>query len=204
MENIIILVSILIFSIIIHEIAHGLMALKLGDRTAENAGRLTLNPIPHIDLLGSIIVPLMLFLSGTNFLLGWAKPVPFNPNNLRDQKWGEAKVAIAGPASNIILAVLAIIIIYILMAFELLTQSIHSILEMAVIINLFLAFLNMLPVVPLDGSKILFSFLSHPKYLNLKRIMTKNQFLIIAIVLILLLTTNFLSYLVFGIAGLLL
>ena len=93
-------VIIFIFSVIIHEVSHGYAAYLQGDNTAKYAGRLTLNPIPHIDIFGSIVLPLFLVLSKIPIIVGWAKPVPFNPYNLRNQKWGEAIVAIAGPLSN--------------------------------------------------------------------------------------------------------
>ena len=101
---------ILIFSVMIHEIAHGSVANSLGDPTAKNEGRLTLNPLKHIDIFGSIILPLLLLLSsvfsgGSGIIFGWAKPVPVNPLRFKDQKWGSLKVAIAGPASNFILAI---------------------------------------------------------------------------------------------------
>ena len=102
----ILLIIILIFSAIFHEYAHGWMARRLGDETAEQAGRLTLNPIPHLDLVGSIIVPLVLLITKSNFFIAWAKPVPYNPNNLRDKKYGELKVALAGPATNFIIAII--------------------------------------------------------------------------------------------------
>lgn len=184
---------ILIFSIIIHEISHGLSALKMGDKTAEEAGRLTLNPIPHIDLVGSILLPGLLVLMQTPFLFGWAKPVPYNPNNLNDQKWGEAKVAFAGPAANLFLAIIAIVTLYGLNLFDLLNQTTFTILQMAAFINLFLAFLNLLPVPPLDGSKILFSFLRAPKYLNFKNFMEQYQLIIILVLLFILISTNFLG-----------
>src|SRR5579863_8511568 len=96
---------ILLFSVIIHELAHGDVAESLGDPTAKYAGRLTLNPIPHLDLFGPIILPLLLFIStGGAFVIGWAKPVPINPYNFRDQKWGTLKVSLAGPATNMTLA----------------------------------------------------------------------------------------------------
>ena len=95
---------ILIFSVIIHELAHGYTAYSLGDPTAKYAGRLTLNPLKHLDLFGSILLPLLLFISGSSILIGWAKPVPVNHYNFKDQKWGPLKVAFAGPLSNIILA----------------------------------------------------------------------------------------------------
>lgn len=97
----------LVYSIIIHEVAHGVMALWLGDKTAQYAGRLNMNPLNHIDWFGSVILPLLLFLSHVGFIFGWAKPVPYNPYNLRDQKNGPLFVALAGPASNFILAFLA-------------------------------------------------------------------------------------------------
>ena len=97
---------ILLFSVIIHELAHGSVAYSLGDPTAKYAGRLTLNPLKHLDPFGSVILPLLLFLSGSQFLIGWAKPVPINPYNFKDQKWGPLKVAVSGPASNIIVALI--------------------------------------------------------------------------------------------------
>src|SRR3989338_2951574 len=96
---------VLLFSVIIHELAHGYVAHSLGDPTAKYQGRLTLNPLPHLDPFGSVILPLLLFISGSPVLIGWAKPVPINPYNFTDQKWGTLKVSLAGPATNITLAV---------------------------------------------------------------------------------------------------
>ena len=102
------LIIILIFSVVIHEVSHGAIANYLGDPTAKYVGRLTLNPLKHLDPLGSVILPLFLILiaklSGGGIIFGWAKPVPINPSNLRDKKYGEAKVALAGPASNLSVA----------------------------------------------------------------------------------------------------
>src|SRR6266700_2105771 len=95
---------VLLFSVIIHELAHGYVAYSLGDPTAKYQGRLTLNPISHLDLFGSILLPLLLFLAQSPVLVGWAKPVPINPYNFTDQKWGTLKVALAGPLTNIALA----------------------------------------------------------------------------------------------------
>src|SRR3989338_6489790 len=103
--DIIIGIVIVILSIILHEAAHGYVADWLGDPTARYSGRLTLNPLPHIDPVGSVLIPGILALTSSPFLIGWAKPVPYNPYNLRNQRWGEAMVAIAGPATNILLAV---------------------------------------------------------------------------------------------------
>src|SRR3989344_6832765 len=115
MNNILIIIfqlAVLLFSVMIHEICHGLMALKLGDETAKNAGRLTLNPLKHLDPIGSFLVPLLLAVSGSGMIVGWARPVPYNPMMLhKDYKYGPLKVALAGPASNIIIAAVFSIII---------------------------------------------------------------------------------------------
>src|SRR5262245_29317731 len=104
------IIIILIMSVVVHEVSHGFAALALGDPTAKYAGRLTLNPFYHLDPIGSVLVPILGYLSG-GIIIGWAKPVPFNPYNLRDARWGEALVALAGPVSNIILAIIFSLII---------------------------------------------------------------------------------------------
>jgi len=147
---------VMLFSVVIHEVAHGYAALFLGDRTAEYQGRLTLNPIKHMDLVGSIIVPLVSFYLG-GFAFGWAKPVPFNPNNLRNKRWDELIVAAAGPLMNIVIAIsFALLIRFLPFVFAGAGLDIASI---AVIINLTLALFNLMPVPPLDGSKIFWAFL---------------------------------------------
>ena len=149
---------VLIFSVIIHEIAHGFMALKLGDETAKDAGRLTLNPISHVDPIGSIILPLLMFMIGSPILLGWAKPVPYNPLNLhKDPKYGPLKVALAGPLSNLGLAVL--FGLFIRFGFGLVPQQTLGLLSIIVLLNCVLFVFNMLPIPPLDGSKVLTTFL---------------------------------------------
>ncbi len=156
MEFIFVLV-IVMMSIVIHELAHGYAALSLGDKTAQYAGRLTLNPISHIDPFGSIILPLMGFLLG-GVVIGWAKPVPYNPYNLSNQRWGEALVAIAGPAANLLL----VLIFGLLIRFSSdlgLDSEIVRIASQIVILNIVLAIFNLMPVPPLDGSKVLFSLL---------------------------------------------
>lgn len=173
---------ILLHSVIIHEVAHGIVALWLGDTTAKYADRLNLNPLKHIDPVGSILAPLfMLLTSGFRFAFGWAKPVPYNPYNLKDQKWGPVLVALAGPGSNILIAVVFAIIarmIDIPVALKLdiianfnewsnisavIAGSAGSIFfELCVIIifwNVLLAFFNLIPIPPLDGSKLFFAIL---------------------------------------------
>jgi len=157
------LIIILILSAIIHEYSHGYFAYRLGDDTALKAGRLTLNPLAHIDLVGSIFLPLLLVLSGSGLIFGWAKPVPYNPYNLRDQKRGNAKVAFAGPVTNLIIAVI--------FAFWYRISNLE-IFALVVLVNLVLAIFNLVPIPPLDGSKILYDFLPlehQKKYISLER-----------------------------------
>ncbi len=166
MEEYLFLIAILIFSIVIHEISHGAAANYLGDPTAKYAGRLTLNPIKHLDPVGSILVPLFLVLMKSPFLIGWAKPVPINPYNFKDQKYGSAKVALAGPGSNLAVALffgLALRFFPEIAA----TPGLALILSYIVFINILLAVFNLLPIPPLDGSHILFTFLP-PGFENLK------------------------------------
>jgi len=154
------LLAILLFSVVIHEVSHGLMADYLGDPTARYAGRLTLNPIKHLDPFGSVIVPLFLLLLRSPILFGWAKPVPINPYNLRDQKYGSAKVALAGPAANLALALvfgLTLRFLPVLAA----NPGLSLMFSYIVFINILLAVFNLLPVPPLDGSHILFTFLPY-------------------------------------------
>lgn len=188
MTNEIVLVGfyilIFLFSVIIHEVSHGLVALYLGDATAKYAGRLNLNPLRHLDLYGSVILPIMMFFF-FGFPFGWAKPVPYNPYNLRDQKWGPAWVALGGPGSNILLALvfgLAAKLILIPVSVKagiienfyyarnwenlatIISGSFGSVLYalfiMVVFWNVLLAFFNLIPFPPLDGSKLLFSFIT--------------------------------------------
>lgn len=151
-------IAILIMSIVIHEVSHGFMAEYFGDDTARNAGRLTLNPLKHLDMFGSIILPAILILSKAGFVFGWAKPVPYNPNNLSDRKWGTIAVSAAGVLSNFFIAIVFGIIIR-LSAYFSLPPSFYFITSAIVIVNLALGIFNLVPIPPLDGSKILFSFL---------------------------------------------
>jgi Zn-dependent protease len=149
-------ITILVFAVIIHEVSHGVVALSLGDPTAKLSGRLTLNPIPHIDIYGSVILPLLMGLaSGGAFVFGYAKPVPFNPYLLRDQKWAPALVALAGPASNLVLAILLGVFYRVASIFTSIPSEIGQLFVIAVVINIVLAVFNSLPIPPLDGSKII-------------------------------------------------
>ena len=156
------LIAILVFSVVFHEVSHGVVANSLGDTTAKDAGRLTLNPLPHIDPIGSIILPAFLILmnqiSGGGIIFGWAKPVPVNPQYFRDQKFGSAKVSLAGPASNFALA-LAFGLALRFLPISDIHPSLAAIFQSIVYINLLLGVFNLLPIPPLDGSHILFSFL---------------------------------------------
>jgi len=150
-------IAILIISIIVHEVAHGYAANFLGDPTARLAGRLTLNPLAHLDLVGSFIVPVLFYFIG-GFVIGWAKPVPYNPYNFKKfQRWGDAIVAGAGPATNIFLALFFGLIVRFGMGH--LPAQFLALSSLVVLINIVLACFNLVPIPPLDGSKILFTFL---------------------------------------------
>jgi Zn-dependent protease len=147
---------ILFFSIVIHEISHGSMALALGDSTAKDMGRLSFNPIKHFDLWGTFLLPIFLFISTQGrFSFGWAKPVPFNPFNLKNPKRDTGLVGLAGPLSNLIVACF----FGILIRFSLFNETILSAFYLIVYLNLMLAIFNLIPIPPLDGSKILYAIL---------------------------------------------
>jgi Zn-dependent protease len=163
------LIIILLFSVIIHEISHGYAAYALGDPTPKYDKRLTLNPINHLDPIGSILVPgvLLVFrlVTGTGFIFGWAKPVRFNPNNLRDKKYGELKVALAGPLSNILIA----LVFGLILRFVPLDYNFAVILDLIVSLNLLLAVFNLMPIYPLDGFHVLSTFISEERKVVLMR-----------------------------------
>jgi Zn-dependent protease len=162
--NVIFYIAILVMSVVIHEISHGFMAEYFGDKTARNAGRLTLNPLKHLDWFGSVFVPLILVLppiishTAIKFVFGWAKPVPYNPNNLRNRKKGEIAVAAAGILANISIAIIFGIILRFSINFSV-PVGFYFIISSIVVVNLALAIFNLVPIPPLDGSKIFFNLL---------------------------------------------
>ncbi len=151
----ILFIAILILSVVVHELSHGYMADALGDPTARLEGRLTLNPIKHLDLVGSIIVPIITSLAG--FTFGWAKPVPYNPHNLKNKRQGEFLIALAGPLSNLFIAIVFGLSIRFMSG--ILGSGFLNIFAYIVVINLVLAIFNLIPLPPLDGSKLLFAVL---------------------------------------------
>ncbi len=162
-------VLILVFSAVAHEYMHGWMAYRLGDNTAKDAGRLTANPLKHLEWFGSFFMPLVMVLGNLPFVIGWAKPVPYNPYNLTDKKYGEAKVAIAGPLANLVIA-LAFGLALRYLPFPSLYFA--SLIGAIVYINLILMVFNLMPIPPLDGSKILATFLPEKlrfSYLSLEK-----------------------------------
>lgn len=155
-------IAVLIMSVVIHEVSHGVAANSLGDPTAKYEGRLTLNPLKHLDPFGSVLLPAILVFIKSPFIFGYAKPVPYNPYNLRNQKWGPAIVGAAGPASNILVAV---IFAAVLRFFgELGGPAFGGIVLWLMQINIWLAIFNLIPIPPLDGSKLLFSLLPAKLY----------------------------------------
>jgi Zn-dependent protease len=181
------MIIILIFSVVLHEMAHGYAASWLGDPTARLAGRLTANPIPHLDPMMSVILPGLLVVTGSPILFGAAKPVPYNPYNFTNQKWGEAIVAVAGPAANVAIAIIFALLIR---SAELLSlsQAFVTLAFQVVILNIFLALFNLVPIPPLDGSKILPKFLPvglAMKYEKFRRIFEQNVALGFGLVILL-------------------
>ncbi|HVU75716.1 MAG TPA: site-2 protease family protein [Candidatus Paceibacterota bacterium] len=177
------LIVVIIFSAIVHEVMHGVAADSLGDKTARYAGRLTLNPIPHIDPFGSIILPILLALSGSSFFFAWAKPVPYNPYNLRPGRFSEAIVAGAGPLSNLVIALLMGLVMRAIP----MSADVASVLFIIIVVNVMLTLFNLIPVPPLDGSKVLEALLPRALahgYSHWRARMEAQPFLGMAIVLV--------------------
>ena len=173
-------ILILILSVVVHEVAHGWAAYFLGDPTAKLAGRLTLNPLPHLDPLGSVFLPLLLFITHSPILFGWAKPVPYNPYNLQAGRWGPAIVGLAGPVSNLFLAGVFSIIIRLTIGIA--PMAFFELAAMIVIINLGLAIFNLIPIPPLDGSKILFALIPY-RYRAIEEVLTRYQLFFVLLVI---------------------
>jgi Zn-dependent protease len=166
LNDLILYLPVLLFSVVLHEYAHGWQALREGDDTAYMLGRLTLNPVPHIDLFGSILLPLMLALLNSPFMIGWAKPVPVNPRKYRNYKAGDIRVSLAGIVTNLGLALIATILLIATMNLSrvapALTPSLEVVARMmqyGLLVNLVLAFFNLIPIPPLDGSHVLYHLL---------------------------------------------
>ncbi|MBL7022180.1 site-2 protease family protein [Patescibacteria group bacterium] len=159
----------ILYAIIIHEFSHAFAAYKQGDMTARDNNRLTLNPIPHLDTFGTILLPAMLILSGSPLVIGWAKPVPINPGNFKNQKWGNTIVSLAGPLANLLSAILFVIVLKVLVGFGVIdfANYLATFLSYLIIINTVLMIFNLIPIPPLDGSKFLFDILP-AKYNNIK------------------------------------
>ena len=175
---------VLLFSVIIHEVSHGYAALMQGDKTAEYEGRLTLNPLPHIDMVGTIILPMISLMLPGSFLFGWAKPVPFNPYNLKNKKWGEAIVAVAGPFSNLLLALIfGLFIRFYIVPHGLVAGPMASLCAIIVLVNVTLAVFNLVPIPPLDGSKILSAVLPQ-SWMNVRRAIERFGFIGVLIFLV--------------------
>ena len=173
---------VLIYSVVIHEVSHGLMADSLGDPTAKNLGRLTLNPLRHMDMFGSFLLPLLLFVAQSPFIIGYAKPVPYNPQNLSDKKYGPAKVALAGPASNIALALIFGLSLR-LMPDVFTSSLIPELFSFIIVLNLVLAIFNLFPIPPLDGHWLLMTFLP-ARFFAFKKFLYQYSLILLIVFLI--------------------
>lgn len=182
-------------SMVVHEVSHGLTAYKLGDPTAKLAGRLSFNPLKHIDPFGTVILPFFLILFNSPFIICYAKPVPFNPNNFRNVKKGILLTGLAGPLSNIFLAVVFSVLIRLLGFFGLLSSSFLIFLFIIVLLNILFAFFNLAPFPPFDGHHLVFSLLPD-KYYKVKNFLTGN-YLFLMLIWVFLVFPYFLAPLVY-------
>ena len=193
MELVAVRVLVLVFSVVVHEVAHGWTAWKLGDNTAHDAGRLTLNPLPHIDPVGSIVVPLILSFTG-GIMFGWAKPVPVHPGRLNNPMNDHPKVAAAGPVSNLLLALVFAVLLGLTVAVGGYPTSVHgkpsllrflfTMFQTGVMINVVLAMFNLLPLPPLDGSWILSRFLPYEARANYENLRRYGMLIVIGFLLL--------------------
>ena len=173
-----------LLAVVIHEVSHGYVAYKLGDNTAKFMGRLTLNPIAHVDIFGTIILPAILLIAHSPVLFGWAKPVPVNFFNLRNPKRDSAYVALAGPASNIIMTLGFALIyhIFVLLPIPYIQQPMLLTCVYGVELNLIFAFFNLIPILPLDGGRILAAFLPSKMAYNFSKIEPYGMYIVIALI----------------------
>ena len=174
-------------AVVFHEFAHGYIARQWGDTTAQDQGRLTLNPVPHIDPLGTLVFPILMMLSGLHFLIGWAKPVPINPTRFRKYRPGLFWVSLAGPGMNFLLAVVSAILLCVLLKFSTpdfyFYEPLTEMAKMSVGLNIMLGLFNLIPLPPLDGSKIVESFLSYNATQTYEKIAPYSFFILIALLM---------------------
>ncbi len=199
-----------IFAITVHEVAHGWIAKKYGDNTAYAQGRLTLNPVHHIDWFGTIILPILLLVSGTGMIFGWAKPVPVNGRYFKNPRRDMAMVALAGPVSNLLMAFAWALCarIALLINIESITVPLSLMGKAGISINLVLAVINLIPIPPLDGSRIITAMLSHNMAYKYNQLEPYGFYILIALMyfgilgIIMYLPMVLLQMLFYGIAGL--
>lgn len=174
-----------LFAAIIHEVAHGAMAYKLGDPTAKDAGRLTLNPVKHIDPMGSILLPLILYVLRSPILFGWAKPVPFNPVFLKNPKRDSGLIALSGPMSNFTVALIFYGIMQGMSLAGIVIPNLPTFLSIIIYVNVWLGIINLIPLPPLDGSKVLFMILPK-KWHKVELFLEKNGPILLMVLILML------------------
>lgn len=186
----------LLLSMVLHEVSHGYVALRLGDRTAMQRGRLSLNPVRHLDRFGTLVLCLTYFASGGTALFGWAKPVPINPGNFKDPQRGMMLVGVAGPAANLVITVASALALKAAYPYPLPDSSLFMALFLIFRLNLILMVFNLIPVPPLDGSRILGGFLNRETYLRWIRLDQYGMMFVMLLMLLLVgpLGTGFSSF----------
>jgi Zn-dependent protease len=182
--EILLMIPMLLFAVIAHEVAHGYVAWRCGDPTAKLAGRLTLNPLPHIDLFGTIVFPLILLLTHAPFLIGWAKPVPVNPYYFRNPKRDHLYVSLAGVSTNLLLAVACTMVFGVIARISGSTDgALGLMLQYGIVINVILAVFNILPIPPLDGSWVLYHLLPGNLAENYRRLFPYGFIILIVLLM---------------------